>query len=350
MALTDHARGYLITLTGVAILPPDTLLIRLAAIEPFTLAAARGVMGGMMVLALSALWYRRGFVAQLRGLVFWALVVALLQGVGMVLFVVALDYTSAANVQVVFATTPLIAAAMTWAFFGDRIPMVTLVAILISMVGLIVVASGSLGAGHAFGDLLALLDAASMAAFYVVTRHHREVDMIPAMGLGLLITAALALPVATIPLIAPLQWLWIALGGLVVVPFASMLLTVGPRYLAAPGVAVLLLLLETVVGPFWVWLVLAEQPGIRTLIGGQSLSPSCFCMRWCVFGLTSVPVERCGPAPIGPALWRCASRSHLPGGRSDRCRSPQPRWPWPAPTGQGGAAREPSVARQEQAA
>ena len=52
MALSDHAKGYLITLAGVAIITPDTLLIRLAAVEPLTLAVMRGAMGGLMVLAL----------------------------------------------------------------------------------------------------------------------------------------------------------------------------------------------------------------------------------------------------------------------------------------------------------
>jgi len=275
MALSDHAKGYLITLTGVVILTPDTLLIRLAAVEPFTLAVTRGVMGGLMVLMISALWYRRSFMAQLRGIGFWALVVAVLQGVGLVLFVVALDYTSAANVLVVFATTPLIAAAMAWGFFGERIPLVILAAILVSLVGLVIVASGSLGAGHLFGDILALLDAVSLAAYYVVIRRHREVDMIPAMGLGLLIAAVLALPLAAFPSVAPLQWLWIGLGGLVVVPFASILVTHGARYLAAPEVTALMLL-ETVIGPFWVWLVLAEQPGIRTMIGGTIIVTALF--------------------------------------------------------------------------
>jgi drug/metabolite transporter (DMT)-like permease len=271
MALTDHAKGYLITLAGVAVITPDTLLIRLAAVDPFTLAVKRG----LMVLALSALWYRRGFAAQLRGLGFWALVVALLQGVGMILFVVALDYTSAANVLIFFATTPLIAAVLAWIFIGERVMPVTWVAILVCLLGLVFVASGSLGAGHLFGDLLALLDAAFLAAFYVVVRRHRVVNMIPAMGLGLLITAALALPLATFAAVAPLQWLWILLGGLVVVPFGSMLITLGPRYLAAPEVAVLMLL-ETVIGPFWVWLVLAEEPGIRSLIGGAIIITALF--------------------------------------------------------------------------
>jgi len=267
MALSDHAKGYLITLAGVAIITPDTLLIRLAAVEPLTLAVMRGAMGGLMVLALSALWYRRGFVMQLRGLGWWALVVALLQGVGMILFVSALEYTSAANVLIFFATMPLIAALLSWAFLGERVAPVTWVAILVTLAGLVVVASGSMGTGHLFGDFLALLDATTLATFYVVVRRHRNVNMVPAMGLGLLTAAVLALPLAAFPAVAPLQWLWIALGGLVVVPFGLMLLTLGPRYLAAPEVA-MLMLLETVVGPFWVWLVLAEEPGIRSLIGG----------------------------------------------------------------------------------
>ena len=275
MALSGHAKGYLITLAGVAIITPDTLLIRLAAVDPFTLVAARGVMGGVMVLALSALWYRRGFAAQLRGLGFWALVVALLQAVGAILFVTALEYTSTANVLIFFATTPLIAAVMSWAFLGERVLPVTWAAILVSLAGLVVVASGSLGTGHLFGDFLALLDATSLATFYVVVRRHREVNMIPAVGLGLLTAAVLALPLAAFPAVAPLQWLWIALGGLVVVPFGLMLLTLGPRYLAAPEVA-MLLLLETVVGPFWVWLVLAEEPGTRSLIGGAIIVTALF--------------------------------------------------------------------------
>ena len=275
MALTDHGKGYLITLAGVAIITPDTLLIRLAAVEPFTLAALRGVMGGLMVLTLSALWYRRGFAAQFRGLGFWALAVALLQGVGMILFVTALHYTSVANVLIAFATMPLIAAVMSWALLGERVAPVTWLAILVCLGGLVVVVSGSIGSGRLFGDMLALIDAVCLAAFLVVVRRHRTLNMVPAMGLGLLTSALLAAPFAVFPAMAPLQWLWIALIGLVVLPFGAMLLTLGPRYLAAPEVA-MLMLLETVVGPFWVWLVLAEEPGNRSLIGGAIIITTLF--------------------------------------------------------------------------
>ncbi len=89
----------------------------------------------------------------------------------------------------------------------------------------------------------------------------------PAMGLGLLFAVVLTLPFSDFSDIRPIQWLWIGLGGGIVVPFALILLTLGPRYLAAPEVA-MLALLETVIGPFWVWLALGEEPGIRSLIGG----------------------------------------------------------------------------------
>jgi len=45
------------------------------------------------------------------------------------------------------------------------------------------------------------------------------------------------------------------------------LVLLGPRYLPAPEVG-LILLLETVLGPYWVWLALGEDPGARALAGG----------------------------------------------------------------------------------
>ena len=75
-----------------------------------------------------------------------------------------------------------------------------------------------------------------------------------------------------LPFAAPLSvqadeiWLLLVLG-LAVLPVSFGLISLGPRYLPAPEVA-LILLLETVLGPFWVWLVLEEQPSAFALAGG----------------------------------------------------------------------------------
>lgn len=314
MALSDHARGYLITLAGVLLLTPDTLLIRLAQVDSLTLSVARGGLGGLMVLAVMSLRHRRGLLAELRAIRPWAFVVAGLQGAGMILFVTALEYTSAANVLIFFATTPLLAAVLSWIFIGERVRPVTWAAILLCLVGLIIVASGSFGTVHLLGDILALLDATSLAGFYVVIRRHREVSMIPATGLGLLLAAALAAPFAAFPAITALQGVWILLAGLLVVPFSLMLLTIGPRYLAAPEVA-MLALLETVIGPFWVWLALAEEPGPLSLIGGALIVTTL--LLHALLRLRRAPVAVIGPvpAPTRSAPAPGVFRSRPPAGR-----------------------------------
>ena len=50
----------------------------------------------------------------------------------------------------------------------------------------------------------------------------------------------------------------------VAIPFV--LITLAPRYITASEVN-LFFLLETVLGPFWVWLVIKEQPSLETIIG-----------------------------------------------------------------------------------
>src|SRR3546814_5667322 len=96
--------------------------------------------------------------------------------------------------------------------------------------------------------------------------------MVPAMALAGLLTAAWALSAALLLEYGPLLYSGARLGyalimGLLVVPVSFALITVGPRYLPAAEVG-LITLLETVLGPLWVWLVLAEYPGDRALLGG----------------------------------------------------------------------------------
>ncbi len=91
--------------------------------------------------------------------------------------------------------------------------------------------------------------------------------VIPALALSSLLSALIALPLAApFALDATQAWL-MALLGLVVLPVSVVLVLLGPRYLPAPEVG-LSLLLETVLGPYWVWLALGEDPGARALLGG----------------------------------------------------------------------------------
>ena len=117
-----------------------------------------------------------------------------------------------------------------------------------------VVASAGLATGNGWGDLRGLINAVAIAGVYTVIRYSRDLNMIPAAGLGLLLAALVACPFAQFPVLGFDQWLYLLIGAGVVLPVALALLTLGPRYLPAPEVA-MLTLLETIIGPVWVWLV-----------------------------------------------------------------------------------------------
>jgi len=271
----DHAKGFTITVIGILILSPDALLIRLTAIDDFSLAVSRGLLAGCVILAICMAWYRAAFTRRLLALGIWGLTISVLYGGSNIVFYAALERTSVANVLVIFAVSPLIAAIMARIFLRESISLATWLAILGAMSGILIVASGSLTSGHLLGDMLALVDAVSIAAVYTIVRWHRDVNMIPAAGIGMLICATMAFPFADLPPLVPTQWLWIGVGGGVVLPAAIMLLTLGPRYLPTPEVA-MLTLLETVLGPAWVWLVIGEEAGTRTLIGGALVVATLF--------------------------------------------------------------------------
>jgi drug/metabolite transporter (DMT)-like permease len=110
----------------------------------------------------------------------------------------------------------------------------------------------------------------TMAAILTLMRYMRSDDAVPIVALcGLLLALAMLLPSQPLSLSGS-DWLYMSLLGLVVIPVSFALMLAAPKYLPAPEVG-LIFLLETILGPFLVWLVLGEEPPVATLIGGVVL-------------------------------------------------------------------------------
>ena len=263
----DYRKGFWLTLGGVLAFTPDALLIRLTAIDPFTLAFGRGLLAGTVILIAYTLFVSGGFVKALRPLGWWGLFFAGLQTCASLTFYASFSYTSVANVLVIFACTPLIAALFSRILFGETVSRSTQIAIGCVAGGLLIVASGSSGGLQWIGDALALANAIILGLSFAIVRGRRQFNMIPAVVLGLLAAGVVGAFFADFPEMRAAQWGWLVLGGAVLLPIAIALITVGPRYLPAPEAA-MLGLLESVLGPFWVWLVIGENPGIRSIVGG----------------------------------------------------------------------------------
>ncbi len=183
-------------------------------------------------------------------------------------FIVALQYTSVANILLMQAGVPLIAALLAWLIFRERVSQATWLAIIAVIAGVAIMVSDSFGTSiSAIGDGLALLISFAFATATVITRRHREVRMTPAVCLGVAIAAVLSAPlVGTFGVSAADMGLLVAFGALNL-GFGLALFTMGARMVPA-ALTALIGTLEPVLGPIWVWLIHDEIPTSRTIIGG----------------------------------------------------------------------------------
>ena len=265
--LPEHVKGLLITGTGFLILTPDTLLVRLIATDQWTMVFWRGVLMMIALGAFLAVYYRGEAWARVRAIGWAGVAVAASSGASPFLFIASLSHTSVANTLVIVSASPLIAAIFGRMFLAETVPARTWAAIVITMGGIGVLVSGSPGGGTINGDIAALATAACMAGAWTIVRRARTINMVPASALSGGLSALAVAPFATPFALSGGQAGLMLLLGLFLLPAAFGLMTLGPRYIPAPEVA-LILLLETVLGPLWVWLVIDEEPSAHALVGG----------------------------------------------------------------------------------
>lgn len=266
-ALSPYARGFAITLAGVFVLCPDALLIRLVSADNWTIIFYRGALAALVLVAFLAGQYRRDVFGLIRRFDRPAAISGIMYGIGNVCFVQSINQTLVANTLVILAATPLIAAVFSQLFLGERQRRKTWWAILIVMIGVGSIFVGSMGTGHLAGDLLAIVSAIAMAGNLTALRRSQVGTPIPSVVLGGTLAALVALPFAAPTAVGSQDLLVLLALGVVILPVSFGLIFIGPRYLPAPEVA-LILLIEAILGPLFVWMVLGEIPGSRVLLAG----------------------------------------------------------------------------------
>lgn len=225
---------------------------------------AAGFLLGFMLYKEGPARTRRMFVAMgLPGLG-----VALCFATASTAFVVALSYTTVANVLLMQAGVPLLAALLGYVLFREQVGRATWAAIACVIAGVGIMVSASLGGTVSpIGDGLALLVAVVFACATVITRRHADVGMMPAVCLGTLIAAVVSGCMVQRFAVGPADLALLFLFGAANLGLGMALFVTGARLLPA-ALAALIGTAEPVLGPIWVWLIHGELPGTRTLLGG----------------------------------------------------------------------------------
>ena len=183
-------------------------------------------------------------------------------------FVVALQYTSVANILLVQAGGPLIAASLAWLFFREKVSLGTWIAIATVIFGIGVMESESLdGNISPIGGLLSLTISLVFAIATVITRRYAHVEMVPAVTLGVLISLCVAYFNVQSFAVTPIDMLVLFAFGALNLGWGLAMFISGARRIPA-SVASLIGTAEPVLGPIWVWLIHGEKPSLLTFIGG----------------------------------------------------------------------------------
>ena len=258
--------GIGLALTGGLIISLDIPVILLAGSDPWLFMMSRGY-GMAIVLGAIYLFARHLTETPERPLKDRDFVeVGLIYGLTSFLFTVSVYLTDPANLVFILAFNPLIAALLAWVLIGERPSLVTWLAMLATTAGVAIIVSHGLSTNTGVGDLTALATATVLAWGIVKTRKSGK-DLSLSAGLGGAVTGTIAMPIAFLYSSLPEAPLWLLINGFVMAPIAAFALSLAPRYIPAPQVA-LFFLLETMLAPIWVWLIFSEIPDMNVLIGG----------------------------------------------------------------------------------
>jgi drug/metabolite transporter (DMT)-like permease len=183
-------------------------------------------------------------------------------------FLFALSLTTTANTLVVMSVSPLLTAVFASLFLKDPVPLRTWIAASAAAVGIAWMFSTGLSAHYAGMAIAFMIPVAAAINVVVLRASAAKLDLIPAVMLGGALSCLIALPFALPFSSSPRDLLLLAFLGVFQLGLPCMFLVLASRALLAPEIA-LIGLLEVVLGPLWVWMLVGEEPGRATLVGGS---------------------------------------------------------------------------------
>ncbi len=266
-SLTDQKKGSLMAFVAVIFITPDSLFIRLSNVETWSLVFYRGIIPFVLVFIGMLLIYRLKFFNLLRSNGYYGFAYVLTFSVTNIAFVVSIQNTNVANTLIMIATAPMLSAILGSFFLKENPDKKTWLAIFITFFAALYIFYDSIKLGNFFGDILGFVAAMGLAVGAVIIRSAKKLNLVPSAVVGKLIIALFAMlfvkdyslnnnDIYIVPLMCVMC---------VAIPFV--LVTIAPRFITAAEVN-LFFLLETIIGPIWVWLIIKEQPTPETIVGG----------------------------------------------------------------------------------
>ena len=265
--MTDQQKGSLLAFVAVMFITPDSLFIRLSSIDTWGLVFYRGIIPFFTVFFGMLLIYRLNFFKILMTSGIHGIIYVITFSITNITFVVSIQNTNVANTLVMIATAPMLSAILGSIFLKEPPDKKTLISIIITFLSVIYIFFDSLKLGNFYGDILGFITAIGLAVGAVTIRSAKSKNLVPVAVVGKLLVATFALLFVENFALINQDMIIVPLMCILCVAIPFVLVTIAPRFIPAAEVN-LFFLLETIIGPIWVWLVIKEQPSVETLLGG----------------------------------------------------------------------------------
>jgi len=265
--LNDQQKGSLLAFIAVIFITPDSLFIRLSNTDTWGLVFYRGIIPFLTVFLGMLLIYKLNFFKILLSSGFHGLIYVVTFSITNITFVVSIQNTNVANTLVMIATAPMLSAILGAIFLKEPPDKKTWISIIITFLAIIYIFSDSFKLGNFYGDILGFITAIGLAVGAVTIRSAKSKNLVPAAVVGKLFVASFALFFIESFILEGRDFIIVPLMCILCVAIPFVLVTIAPRFIPAAEVN-LFFLLETIIGPIWVWFIIKEQPSTETLQGG----------------------------------------------------------------------------------
>ena len=266
--MTNNAKGLALTSLGVLIMSLESLFIKFTTISPFLFSFYIGIFMFISMFSSFILNKKESIKSALTTNLSILIVCSILMGTSNIFFITAVKTTTVANVVIIFSTAALFSALFAYLFFKVKITKNIFYASFFIFLGLYIIFNDQLDIGSFEGNIYALLCTALFATSFVLLSRYKDMNRViltAFSGLSLSMIAfffcdELAIDFKTLIIVMFM--------GLVISPFSRVLLGNGAKYISASEVS-LLMIIETIMAPIWVWIFLNEVPSSYTFIGGS---------------------------------------------------------------------------------
>jgi drug/metabolite transporter (DMT)-like permease len=266
--LSNQKKGSLLAFIAVMLITPDSIFIRLSNIETWGMLFYRGAIPFVVVLIGLIFFYKNNLLKALVGIGYPGIFYVISFSICNITFIISIQNTNVANTLVMIAMAPMLSAILGSIFLKEVPDSKTWIAIIITLIAVSYIFHDSIEMGNFYGDLFGLITAFGLACNAVIARFAKNRDLVPSAVIGKLCVAIFAFFFVDTFSLVGTDLIFVPLMCVMCVAIPFVLVTIAPRFIPAEEVN-LFFLLETIIGPFWVWLIINEQPSIETIQGGS---------------------------------------------------------------------------------